>query len=213
MFARDVMTTNLVTIPSTTSLADARRILEAHRIRRLPVVDRGKLVGMVSRDALDRAGPSQLTTFSIYELTYLLSRITVREIMAKDVVTVRPDTTVEAAVALAQERKVGTLLVMEDDRLVGIATTNDFFYKIVNPVLGIGKPGCRIIVHDCHNARDVERVLAVINRLDIELVTLFTVSIPELELQELTLHLKVEDPTGVIAELRQLGFQVEERVR
>lgn len=50
MFIRDVMTTNLVTIPSTTSLADARRIMDAHRIRRLPVVDKGKPVGMVSRD-------------------------------------------------------------------------------------------------------------------------------------------------------------------
>jgi acetoin utilization protein AcuB len=52
MFIRDVMTTNVVTIPSSTSLADARRIMDAHRIRRLPVVDKGKLIGVVSRDTL-----------------------------------------------------------------------------------------------------------------------------------------------------------------
>ena len=70
MMIADVMKTNVVTIPSTTSLAEARRIMTAHNIRRLPVVDRQKLVGIVTRDALDRMGPSQLTTFSVNELIY-----------------------------------------------------------------------------------------------------------------------------------------------
>ena len=113
MFIRDVMTTNVVTIPSSTSLADARRIMDAHRIRRLPVVDKGRLVGVVSRDGLDKAGPSKLTTFSMHELSYLLTKITVREIMKTDLVTVPPDATVEEAVALAQAKKVGTLLVVD----------------------------------------------------------------------------------------------------
>src|SRR3989337_2907312 len=143
MFVRDVMTTNVVTISSTTSLADARRIMDAHRVRRLPVVDKGKLMGLVTRDALDRAGPSQVTTFSIHELSYLLGKLTVKEVMVKDVVTVSADATVEEGVALARTRRVGALPVMEDNRLVGIVTTNDFFYKILNPILGISKPGTR----------------------------------------------------------------------
>jgi CBS domain-containing protein len=58
--------------------------------------------------------------------------------MTKNPVTVSPDTTVEEAVTLAQEKKIGALLVVDNGRLVGIATTNDFFYKILNPILGIG---------------------------------------------------------------------------
>ena len=108
MFVRDIMTTNVVTIPSSTPLADARRIMDAHGIRRIPVVDKGKLVGVVSRDALDKAGPSTLTTFSMHEITYLLSKITVREVMKTDLVTGSPDATVEEAVALAQSRRVGS---------------------------------------------------------------------------------------------------------
>ena len=147
MFIRDVMTTNLVTIPSTTSLADARRIMDAHRIRRLPVVDKGKPVGIVSRDALDKAGPSQTTTFSIHELSYLLSKITVKDVMKKDVIVISPDATIEESVALAQFRHVGALLVVEGGRAVGIVTTNDIFYKLVNPMLGIDQPGIRLSIH------------------------------------------------------------------
>ena len=66
MIVADVMTTNVVSISSNTSLAEARRIMDAHRIRRLPVIDWGKLVGIVTKDALDRTGPSQLTTFSVH---------------------------------------------------------------------------------------------------------------------------------------------------
>jgi CBS domain-containing protein len=63
MLISDLMKTNIVSIPSTTSLAEARRIMDAHSIRRLPVIDRTRLVGIVTKDDLDKMGPSQLTTF------------------------------------------------------------------------------------------------------------------------------------------------------
>ena len=124
MFIRDVMTTNVVTIPSSTSLADARRIMDAHRIRRLPVVDKGRLVGMVSRDTLDKAGPSKLTTFSMHELSYLLSKVTVKEVMKTDLVTVPPDATVEEAVTLAQSHKGG-----RTDRIGGRSSRGDSHHE------------------------------------------------------------------------------------
>jgi acetoin utilization protein AcuB len=213
MRVSDIMTTNVVTIPSHTTLADARRIIDAHRIRRLPVVDRGKLVGIVTKDALDRTGPSQLTTFSIHEISYLLSKITVKEIMQRDVVTVTPDMTVEAAVALAQSKRVGALIVMEGERIAGIATTNDFFYKILNPMLGIGMTGSRIVVHNCCQGPEIERVVAAINKLGIKIVNLSTVTFPEAQKHDLVLHLDTEDPGAAIGAVKKLGFSVEERAR
>jgi len=103
----DVMMTNVVTIPSDTSLAEARRIMDAHRFRRLPIVDRGKLVGIVTKDTLDRTGPSQLTTFSVHELSYLLQKIKVRDVMRQDVLTGPPDMTIEQAVTLGQSKGIG----------------------------------------------------------------------------------------------------------
>lgn len=213
MLVRDVMTTNVVSISSNTPLADARRILDAHRIRRLPIIDQGKLVGVVTKDALDKAGPSQLTTFSIHELSYLLSKITVSKIMRRDVVTVTPDMTVEEAVALAQSKKVGMLVVMDDQRVVGVVTTNDFFYKILNPVLGISMAGCRIVVADCYTGPEVEKVLSIINKLGTKINTLFTINFPDVHKHDLIIHLEEKDCPTVIAELEKRGYKVTERAR
>jgi acetoin utilization protein AcuB len=213
MFIRDVMTTNVVTIPSTTSLADARRIMDAHHIRRLPVVDKGKVLGVVSRDALDKAGPSKLTTFSIHEVTYLLSKITVREIMSKNLVIVSPDATVEEAVAMAQSKKVGMLIVMEDGRLVGIATTNDFFYKIANPILGIDKPGVRFSVHHWRSIADLQKILGIIDRFQAQIVTVYTMTHPESGQNDFVAHLTTPNPDGLMEELRKSGYEVHERAR
>lgn len=213
MFMSDVMTSNIFTVPSSTSLAEARRIMEAHHIRRLPVVDRGILVGVVSRDGLDRAGPSQMTTLNIHEITRLLNKLTVKEVMAKDLVTVTPDATVEEAVTRAQERKVGALLVVDNGRLVGIATTNDFFYKLINPILGIGRPGSRLVIRNCTGTGDIEKVIAAINKLGLEVETMFMLPIPEREIHSFAVHLSSEDPATLIAELQLLGFTVERRAR
>jgi acetoin utilization protein AcuB len=213
MFVRDIMTTNVVTIPSSTPLADARRIMDAHGIRRIPVVDKGKLVGVVSRDALDKAGPSTLTTFSMHEITYLLSKITVREVMKTDLVTVSPDATVEEAVAMAQSRRVGSLLVLEDRRLVGIATTNDFFYKIANPILGIDKPGARFVIRNIKDIADLQRILGTIDKFKTEIVTLYTIARPDTGEMDFTAHLNTADPGAVIEALRKNGYEVQERAR
>ncbi len=213
MFMSDVMTTNIFTVPSNTSLAEARRVMDAHKLRRLPVVDRGQLVGIVTRDALDRAGPSQLTSMNIHDITRILNKLTVKEVMVKDLVTVSPDATVEEAVTLAQERKIGALLVVDDGRLVGIATTNDFFYKLLNPILGVGKPGSRLVVRNCQGPRDIEKVVSAISKLGLEVMTMFMLPVPERDSHNFVVHLATDDPSSLIAELKLLGLTVERRAR
>ncbi len=213
MFMSDVMTSNVTSIPSNTSLAEAGRIMDAHRLRRLPVVDKGKLVGIVTKEALNRAGPSQLSSLSIHDITRVLNKVTVKEVMAGDLVTVSPDATVEEGVALAQQKKVGSLLVVDDGRLVGIATTNDFFYKILNPILGVGRPGARLVVRNCRGPQDIEKIVAAINRLGLDVETVFMLPFPQRDARNFVIHLSSDDPTGLIAELRLLGFTIERRAR
>ncbi len=213
MFVSDVMTTNVVTISGDTSLADAHRIIEAHRVRRLPVVDKGKLVGIVSRDSLEKSGPSKLSTFSMHEASYLLSKITVREVMKRDVLTVSPDTTVEEAVARAQARKVGALVVLDKDRVVGIVTTNDIFYKVVNPLLGIERPGIRLSLHKWRGPADLGRMMAIVDRFHSEIVNFYARTAADGGENEVLAQLTTPDPVGLVDALREGGFEVHMRSR
>jgi acetoin utilization protein AcuB len=167
----------------------------------------------VTKDALDKMGPSQLTTFSVHELGYLVSKITVKEVMRREVVTVSPDMTVEEGVALAQDKGVGMLVVAEKDKVIGVATTNDFFYKILNPILGIKMRGTRIVVRNCHNGADIERIVATINNLKVGITNLFIIDLPEVKKHDLLVHLDAENCSQCVEEIRKIGFTVEERAR
>ncbi len=209
MRVRDVMTWNVVTVSSDTPIMEARRVMDAHNIRRLPVVDRGKLVGMVSKERVARAGPSPATSLSVWEINYLMAKMTVREIMAKDVVTVSPETSVESAVALAQTKQVGALPVTEDHALIGIVTTNDFFYKILNPVLGIGASGTRLVISNGAEVKGMKEVVEAIAKQGTKVIALH--SMPPLEGREadLCVHLDTEDVSQLMKELASKGYPAE----
>ncbi len=201
MLVRDVMSANPVTVNSSATLAEMRRVMDERRIKRLPVLDEGKLVGIVTHNALDR------------EMSSLISTLTASEVMVRHLVTVSPDATVEEGVALAQAKKVGALLVVQHSRLVGIATTNDFFYKILNPLLGIDLPGSRVAVSNCRTAVDVENVLHIINLLDVDVTGMFTMKDPKGNGIKLTAHLAIDDPGAVVTALEKQGYGVETRKR
>jgi acetoin utilization protein AcuB len=213
MLISDVMKTNVISVPNTTTLAEARKIMDAHNIRRLPVITKLKLEGIVTKDDLDKMGPSQLTTFNVNELVYLLNRITVKDVMHRDVITVPQDTTIEEAVSLAQGRRVGLLLITENDRVIGIATTNDIFLHVLNPLFGIGKPGTRVAVLNCFTGPDIEKVLSAVNKLKIGVINLFVTEFPEVGKHDLIMHLDALDGTAVTQAIEQMGFNVDIRKR
>jgi acetoin utilization protein AcuB len=209
MKIRDVMTWNVVTVSSDTPIMEARKIMDTHKIRRLPVVDKGKLVGMISKERIARSGPSPATSLSVWEINYLLAKMTVKEVMTKDVVTVHPDMTVEAAIALAQSKGVGALPVMEDHKLLGIATTNDFFYKILNPLLGIGEPGTRIIISGGTEAKSVQEIMEAVKKFGARIASFHSMPPVEGKEQDLCIHVDKEDATQLIKDLASKGYQAE----
>jgi acetoin utilization protein AcuB len=209
MLVRDVMTYNVVTVPSTIPVLEAERLLESHQFERLPVVDKGKLVGLVTKDTLLKASPSPATSLSRGELLYVLSKLTVKEIMKKTVVTVTPDATIERATKIAQESRVGCLVVLEEGKVVGILTTNDIFYKVVNPLFGIGEKGKRVIVYGAGEAEQMQKVFDCIKRSGLKIRTLWQPS--GTEKKNLILHMETEDVGKLISQLKKEGFEAEER--
>ena len=210
MKVKDVMTWNVVTIPSDTPIMEAKKIMQTHKILRLPIVDKGKLVGIVTKERIDRQGPSPATSLSVWELNYLLAKMTVREIMQKELITVTPTTSVESAVALAQAKGVGALPVVEDGKLIGIVTTNDFFYKILNPMLGIGKPNVvRLHVTKGADPKNLPSVLECVVKSGVKLDGVYTM--PPFEGRETDLRIQVEtkDVKGLISDLKSKGLTAE----
>jgi len=211
MRVRDIMTSNVITVSSDTPMVEAGKMMEFHRIERLPVVDRGKLVGIVTKEILERAAPSQATSLTRWELGHLLSRMKVSEIMKKDVVTIEADDTVECAIATAQEKRVGSLPVLQGGHVVGIVTTNDFFYKILNPIMGMGQGGSRISVHEAGEAEQIGNVMECLRQNGVQVVAMGTIKRPDTQKNDLVLHLDTDDPTKVLEGLKRLGLSAEAR--
>jgi acetoin utilization protein AcuB len=123
--------------------------MRRERIRRTPVIRDGKLVGIISDKDLLNASPSPATSLSIWEMNYLLSKITVRDVMTREVLTVNHDTPIEEAARIMADNKIGGLPVIQDDKVVGIITETDLF-KIFLEMMGARETGvrCTVIVRN-----------------------------------------------------------------
>jgi CBS domain-containing protein len=127
----DWMTSNPVTISPKTKLPDAHKLMVERRVRRLPVVDDGRLVGIVTLGDVREAEPSDATSLSIFELNYLLAQLTVDRIMTRHPITVTPETPLRVAAQIMLTQKIGGLPVMSHEKLVGIITETDIFRVLV----------------------------------------------------------------------------------
>ena len=212
MLVKDIMTKNVITAPSNTSVTDARKIMKEHHFRRLPVVDDGKLVGVVAEARLERVSP-KTTTPLLWQITYLISHTTLKDVMKARAVTIKSEATVEQGVALAQRRRVGLLIVVEDGKVVGVVTTNDFFYRIVNPTLGLGESGIRLIVSGGGDGKSAEEIIACINRSGVGIKLIWTLPSSVADGKDIIVQLDTENATGVIKELRNIGYSASVRAR
>lgn len=209
MKVRDVMTWNVATVSSDTPIMEARKIMDAHGVRRLPVVDKSKLVGMVSKERIIRTAPSPATSLSVWEINYLLAKMTVKEVMSKNPITVDPEMSVESAVALAQNKGVGALPVVENNKLVGIATTNDFFYKLLNPILGIAKPGTRLVISKGGDVKSLQDVLDSVKKAGAKIISFHTIAPIDGKEQDICLHVDKEDVKQLVKDLATKGYTTE----
>lgn len=124
---RALMSSPVISVTPHTRLPQIKHLLHEHGIRRLPVLDRARLVGLVALDDLRSALPSDASSLSIYELSYRLSSITAAEIMRAEVVTVAADATLVEALQRMLAYGVGGLPVLDGQRLVGMLTRSDIF--------------------------------------------------------------------------------------
>lgn len=123
---REIMTRNVSTVDHEATLLDAVLLLRSSGFRHLPVVNNGRVVGVLSDRDLQRASPSMLAKLSPEEYNRIFETTPITKVMARDPVTVTPETPVKDVVQLMHDEKFGSLPVVEGgNKLVGIVTTTD----------------------------------------------------------------------------------------
>lgn len=127
----DWMTPDPVTVSMNTRLHDARKLMYKHNVRRLPVIDGARLVGILTLGDIYDAEPPQAPSLNKSELNYLLSKMNVRHVMSPKVYSVNSGTSIADAARLMFNKKIAALPVMEDEHLVGIITESDIFRMVV----------------------------------------------------------------------------------
>ena len=145
MLVKDFMTRHPVMVPPTTPAAEAQQVMRDNKIRHLPVVGDGKrLEGLITRERLG-VSPTDLGSLNVWEITRFLSNMTVKDMMlkGKDVITTAPDVTLEDAARTMAKKKIGCLVVLEEDVVVGVITETDMLVEL-NQLLGGDVSGVRI---------------------------------------------------------------------
>ena len=160
MYVRNRMAANPYTIPFDAPITEVIELMRVHNLKRVPVVDGERVVGVLTDDDLQKVSPTKATTLSIYELNYLLSKTKVSDAMTKNAITISPDALLEEAALLMRQNRISTLPVVKDNKLVGIITESDIFDAFID-LLGFRDKGSRITVE----AMDVPGALADIAQI------------------------------------------------
>ena len=133
MPVQDWMSKDLITVDEDASIIKASKLMKQNRVRHLPVLRKGRLLGIVSDLELKEATPSKATTLDIHEMYYLLDRIKVKSLMPKQLFTIAPGETVEKAAAVMLNRNISALPVVDHQgALQGIITKGDIFRAFVS---------------------------------------------------------------------------------
>lgn len=207
MIIKDRMTKNLITITKNENINKAMDIMAAHGLHRLPVVEGKKLVGLLTKSMISQKGASKATSLSIFELNYLLSKITVSTIMEKKVITIYEDQLFEDAADLMLRYDIGCLPVLnKKNELVGILTQNDLF-KAFTELLGYNEPGTRISLKTKDQIGVLEDITNILVKHNCNITNLGVYDVDN-DYKNLIIRTNAEDTTELQKDLRESGYEV-----
>ncbi|WP_273402215.1 CBS and ACT domain-containing protein [Traorella massiliensis] len=209
MYVKNEMTANPITINADDVISKAADIMSENNLHRLPVMENGKLVGLVTKGLITSKGVGGATSLSVFELNYLLNRTSVKTVMIKlkDLVTISSNKLLEEAASLMLAHDIGCLPVVDDGELVGILTQNDLFKAFLD-ILGWQRKGSRIEV----NVPDTLGILGEISKIFVDNnanITNFTVyRNNDDSTADLILRTTLTETDELEKELNQNGFKV-----
>jgi CBS-domain-containing membrane protein len=211
------MTSPVLTISPEVPIQDALARMHQDKVRRYPVLDKhGKLIGIVTEADLLNAKPSDATTLSVFEINYLLSKITVERVMATNVITTTEDCPIEEAARIMADNEISSLPIMRGKSLVGMITETDLFHILLE-MMGGRTPGIRLTVEVLNKRGKLFELVGIINKLggDIQGVAavlgtraetrIFTIKVEGIKLEDLREAMK--PAVEQIIDIREAGIK------
>lgn len=203
------MTKDPITVSPETLAVEAQKIMKENKIRRLPVVEKGKLVGMVTFRNLIEAAPSSATSLSIHELNYLIMKIKIKDLMKKNVITVSPEDTVIDAIVRGVEKGIGGFPVVDDQgRLVGIVTET----QIARAMILLFGTDAKNEIISLENV-DLQpgtfgKIVSLVEKLGINIISMFSMPRRTTDLLRVYIRIKTGQREEAVQELKKAGYEI-----
>ena len=208
MFVKQWMGTEVVTIAPQQTIAEAGQQLKAHRIRRLPVVENGILVGVVSPNDLEKVMPSILEAENRSEQEFVGEHTEIRTVMTSSPVTVGPDDTLVEAIRRMRHHKINGLPVVEDKKLVGILSITDILDAFLELMPG-GRAGTRFDLKIDHNPEAFYKMIKAFQKQNKEILAISQHHGFSTEHQLISVHIRETDNDDLIDMLWNSNVTVE----
>lgn len=206
MYVYERMTKRPTTVTPDYNISKAFQIMNTSRYSQLPVVNsENKLLGLLTEKMMAEYMPSKATTLSVYEVGYILSKSTVKDVMATDIYTVSPDTFIEDAAVIMKEKRINSLPVVEDEYLVGILTKTDIFTAFID-LIGTKATGARVTIKTANKPGTLADIATIFANHNIDIRN-FT-NINEGASTEITIKLRSTEIDNAIDELKEKGYQI-----
>lgn len=206
MYVKQFMTSQVISVTPNESILNAMNTLKTKRINRLPVLSNGKLVGIVTDGDLRAASPSPVTSLSKFEMNELLSKVSIKDVAVKKVITCSPETLIEDAALVMRENKIGALPVLEGEKMVGIITQNNILDAFLD-IMGARSPGKRIVIEVRDEVGIFNEVSAVIRQYGVDITSLAVYHIQNRKVQILC-RLDGERADEAVSVLIEKGFNI-----
>jgi acetoin utilization protein AcuB len=211
MLVRDIMQTHPVSATPETRLPHLLRLLQRRGFRHLPVLDGGKLVGIISDRDLKQSMISAASMTEGRERDRLLDELTAGQIMARAVVTIGPMFGVDEAARLMATRKISALPVTEGDQIVGIVTETDVLQLFVR-AMGVLEPSSRVDVILRDQTAGLGDVVRAVEEAGSRISSVMTLAMPTGE-REVVLRLATINPGPAVKALEARGYVVRDAGR
>ncbi len=195
MLVGERMTRPVLFVAPEMPVQDALAQMRKERVSRYPVLKKGKLIGIVSEDDLLNASPSDVTSLSVWEVNYLLSKITVERVMTKEVVTVTEDTPLEEAARIMADQRIGGIPVVHGEDVIGIITQTDIF-RVFLEMLGGRLPGFRVVAMVKNEPGILHKLTKAIDDVGGNIIALTTYAGQEIVGGEVTMKVdQIDEPS------------------